>query len=328
MTNLRTSLDILQDALFHSGEETNNSSDYYQVGLQYLNRVYQEICSGGPAVDPDDARPWWWLRKATPGVLTLEPGIINLTGSIAAGSNEVIFNAAPQNRLGLNISINGYFFFFDSDNGDIFRVMSHTAGQNAAVLDQDYTGSAQTSSACHIIKMQYPLASDCKSVVGRMRTYQLGREFIEMADLDSMRTQFPMSARPVGVPILFSMVQEQTVEFSHWSGDEVTDAARVEYDYLVVPPDLDDGGITQPLIPFQYRAVLSDYTSYFILTDKDDNKAATFLSSAQARLQAMSKEHDRRTSQASNRMGKIMPRQRDVRRIDAPLRTQSGLIIG
>jgi hypothetical protein len=314
--------------LFHSGEVTNASSDYYEPGLQYLNRVYQEICSGGSAVDTDCGRPWWWLRKSTPGVITLQPGITSLKATINAGSTELTWDVAPTDWLGNKISVVGYFFYVDSDNGDIYRITTHTAAQNVALIDQPYTGASQVASACHLIKFQYSLASDCKSIVGRMRAYQDNRDFIDMTDLDPMRTQFPLRTRPTGMPILFAMVGEQTVEFSHYIGDTVTSGARVEYDYLVIPNDLADDGVSQPLLPFQYRAMLSDYGTAFILTDKDDNKAATFLASAQGRLQAMVKEHDRRMSQASNNFGKIMPRQRDLRRYDAPLRTQSGLIIG
>ena len=68
MANLKTTTDILQDALFHAGEPQGTNSEYYNQALTYLNRIYQEICSGGSMLDPNIDEKWWWLRKSTPGV--------------------------------------------------------------------------------------------------------------------------------------------------------------------------------------------------------------------------------------------------------------------
>jgi hypothetical protein len=124
------------------------------------------------------------------------------------------------------------------------------------------------------------------------------------------------------------MVTEQVCEFSHYLGDNSTDVARVEYDYLVIPPDLVNDGTSSPLIPFQYNQLLSDYVAALVCGDKDDNKQATFLASAKAKLQAMAKEHRRRAARTSRSLGKIVPRYPSGHRKDGPLRTQSGLIIG
>lgn len=329
MANLRTSTDILFDALWRAGEAQGSNSEYYSQAVVYLNRAYQSICSGGSELDPNVDETWWWLRKPTPGVLTLLPSFNTATVSVIQNNTLIEYSAPPTDPPGTPLSLQGWFFSVTGDNGDIYRIAQHVQGSEFATLDSAYTYNTNTAAPQRTMKFQYALASDLKSVVGRMRAYQQNRYFIDYAELDPMRTQFPVPTSPTGVPILFSMVGEQTAEFSHYPGDEPTDIMRVEYDYTFIPPDLvDDGGVTSPLMPFQYNRILSDWTAYLILADKDDQKSMGFFNSAKSLLNAMSREHRRRAAQASNLTGKIMPRQIDVKRQDSPLRTQSGLIIG
>lgn len=328
MANLRTSLDVLKDALFRAGENASPSSDYWTQALVYINRAYQSICSGGTELDPEVDESWWWLRKATPGVLILQPSINNITASIVSGGDTITYSAIPTDRLGNNVSLLGYMFSVSGDNGDVYRIISHTSGSTVATIDSQYTGIGGSGLAQRTIKFQYDLATDVKSIVGRMRCYQMGRFEIDYADIPAMRTNYPLATLPCGVPRLFSMVQEQTCEFSHYLGDNSTDVCRVEYDYLVVPDDLTADDNSVPLIPFQYVQILSDYVSFFILEDKDDSKSSDFLASAKSKLQAMAKESRRRAARTSNKVGKIQPRDPGGRWRDGPPRTQSGLIIG
>jgi hypothetical protein len=328
MANLRTSLDIIKDALWRAGETQSPASNYWTQALVYLNRGYQSICSGGTELDPEVDEAWWWLRKSTPGVLTLQPSVNTITASIASGATALTYSDIPEDRLGNQISLQGCMFSISQDNGDIYRILDHTIGQTTAELDSQYTGVGGSGLTQRTIQFQYPLAADVKSIVGRMRCYQAGRYDIDYADVDPMRTNYPLGTLPCGVPRLFSMVAEQTCEFSHYLGDNPTDVARVEYDYLVIPADLTADDSSLPLIPFQYVQLLSDYTAFFILEDKDDSKSTDFLASAKTKLQAMAKESRRRAARTSNSIGKIMPRAPGGRWRDGPPRTQSGLIIG
>lgn len=328
MANLRTSTDILKDALWRAGENQTANSEYYTQAIIYLNRTYQSICSGGTEIDPEIDETWWWLRKSTPGVITLLPSINTIPASVTSGGTAITYDSPPVDRLGAQVSVQGYMFQVQGSNGDVYRIASHTSGATAATIDSPYTDVTQASASQRTIPFQYNLATDLKSIVGRMRAYQMNRYFIDYADIDSMRTTFPLYALPTGVPIMYSMIAEQRVEFSHYAGDDPSNTMRIEYDYLVVPDDLVDDNTTAPLIPFQYRQLLSDYVAFLILSDKDDNKNALFAQSAKSKLQAMSKEHRRRMAQSSNLTGKIQPRQADVKRFDFPLRTQTGLIIG
>jgi hypothetical protein len=329
MANLRTSTDILFDALWRSGEAQGANSEYYGQAVVYMNRAYQSICSGGSELDPNIDETWWWLRKPTPGVLTLQPSFNVASAAVVQGSAQITYSEAPLNNLGTPISLNGWFFSVTGDNGDVYRIADHIAGGLVATLDSAYTYSSNPAAAQRTMCFQYQLASDLKSVVGRMRAYQQNRYFINYSELDPLRQEFPIPTVPTGVPILFAMVGEQVAEFSHYTGDDPTDIMRVEYDYTFIPPDLvDDGGVTSPLIPFQYNRLLSDWTAYLILADKDDQKSMGFFNSAKSLLNAMSREHRRRAAQSSNLTGKIMPRQGDVKRRDSPMRTQAGLIVG
>ena len=329
MANLRTSSDIIFNALFNSNEQQNSSSDYYSQVIVYLNRAYTSLCSGGTELDPSVDEDWWWLRSPQPGTLTLLPSFNTATVSVTNGSKIFSYSSIPTDPQGNQASMKGRFLTVTGDNGDIYRIAGHTAGAVSGALDSPYTGVTNAAGAQRSFPLQYTLASNVKSIIGRMRSSQGGQSEIDYSDVDPMRTQFPLGTIPVGIPVLYAMVQEQVVEFSHYPGDLTTDQVRIEYDYLILPTDLvDDSGATAPIVPYEYNSILSDWTAGMVLTDKDDSRNGTYFSAAKQRLKAMAQEHRRRIAKTGNLTGKIMPRQSDVSRRSGPLRTQSGLIIG
>ena len=329
MANLRTTTDILQDIVFRCGEVAGQQSDYYPQALVDANRAYHSLCIGGAEIDPNIDEIWWWLKKATPGVLTLLPSFNVGSVSVTQGSQNVIFSNTPTGYTGANISLVGYFFTALGDNGDMYRVATHTVGSTSATLDSPYTGTTNPTATFKALPLIYNLANDVSTIVGRMRGFQQGRFDIDGTDLNKMLQRFPPNQIWLGTPREFAMTQPQQVQFSHYMGDDNTCVARVEYDYNIIEPDLvDDNGMSSPLTPFPYNHVISDWACYLILLDKDETKAATFEQMARGGLQAMSKEHRRRLAKQTDELGHIFPRQRDMRRLDGPLRTASGLIIG
>ena len=75
MANYTFSSDLVNDILFRAGEPIDGTSDFDSVALQYLNRAYQSVWSGGSEILPQINEQWWWLRKDDQGVLTLNPVI-------------------------------------------------------------------------------------------------------------------------------------------------------------------------------------------------------------------------------------------------------------
>lgn len=329
MANLRTTTDIVQDVLFRIGEQQNNTSDFYSQVVSDVNRVYHALCTGGDELFPDMDEAWWWLRKATPGVLTLKPSFNSGTVAATLGSTSIAFSTIPTDYTGAQVSLQGWFFDITGDNGDIYQITGHIAGQTSATLDSPYTYTSQSAAAFRAFLMEYSLASDLRTVIGPMRCYQESRFEINYAEKQAMRYEFPLNTVPVGEPRLYSMIAEQKVQFSHYPGDDNTRVMRVEYDYNVLEGDLvDDGGLTAPLTPPQYNRVLSDWATYLNMLNKDDSRVDTVITQAKNSLLGMLKEQRRRTAKMGNTMGQIYTRQRDRWQNGQPLRTQAGLIIG
>src|SRR5690242_14678783 len=139
MANLRTTTDIINDVLFRCDEPTDGSSDFHAQVLSDLNRVYRELCVGGGELLPDMDADWWWLRKSTPGVLTLKPAITAGTVSLTLGSVIGSFSQAPVDCFGQQVSVKGWFFQNQADDGDVYMIGAHTLGSTSFSLDSFYT---------------------------------------------------------------------------------------------------------------------------------------------------------------------------------------------
>src|SRR5712664_21796 len=307
MANLTTNHDLIADALFRAGEPTDGTSDFYQQSIINYNRVYQSLCSGGMELAKDVDETWWWLRKPTPGVLTLQPAFLG-SASVTFNSNAVVLSNPPA------YSMAKWYFYIQNTFGDVFRVTAHTGGSGVVTLDSPYTGATNAAAAVRIIQLEYDLASDLRSIIGPMSINSDDFQ-IDGCELDSFLGRYPSFTVQQGPPELFAMVGEQRVRFSHYPGDTGDLIFRVEYNYLVVPADLaDDANV--PLVPREYRRVLSDYTTMWILNEKNDPRAGAMGQSAASALTAMARENRRRLTKMGHKFGQLFSRQDQlVRRI-------------
>ena len=111
--------------------------------------------------------------------------------------------------------------------------------------------------------------------------------------------------------------------------DIAAEAMRVDADYLQKADALTDSDDEEPLVPHEFRRILSDAALMFLFADKMDDRAPNVAMLAKAGLIAMQKEHRRRTvKQGVKTYGRIQTRQDLISRQRGPLRTSSGVIIG
>lgn len=329
MANLTTNQDIIRDALFMTGEMLDitsdpTTSDYYNQSITLLNRAHRAICSGTFELTPKIQHDWWWLRKSSPGVLILQPAVNAGTVAITKGSASITFSTAPQIN-GSNVSVEGFHFKLTSGNGEVYRISSHTSGNTSATLDSVATDTTNSAAAYKAVKLIYTLASDVKDVIGPMRSNQPSQSGdISGCSVNQLLTDFPVRNVTFGTPRRFAMVGEQRVQFSHYAGDN-GELIRVEYDYKVMPTDL-AYDTNEPLIPRDYRSLLSDYIQGYIFGAKSDDRAPTALASCQAKMMAMSDAHLNTMSASGHLFGQVIPRQGQIRR-EVP-RTSSGLVLG
>lgn len=316
MANYQYSSDILDEILDRAGELTDGTSDFEASALQFLNRAYRGILSGGSELDPNIHEQWWWLRSVSEGNIILLP---EQSGSATVTNN----NASVTLSAVQTPSIDEYYIRFDG-TADVFRVSTHVAGTDAVTLDSVFTGASGTAS-WEAWKTDYDLASDVLSLIGPLRCNRLSSGEITFMSESEFQRLHPMKNLNNGVPEHFTFVAERTVRFSSGGGDTSTDFVRVDYSYTDMPAALTDSGSEEPLVPLQYRHILADWGTAMLLADKDDDRAAFFVQSAARGISGMAKEHRRRMFRSGRDMGRIRTRNNPVLRNQ--LKTASGLVV-
>lgn len=322
MANYTTNADLVTDILFRANEPTDGTSDFDAIALQYLNRAYQGLWSGGSEIDPEVNEVWWWLRKDDQGVLTLNP--LQDTGTIAVtngSASATLSSSIAATMAGRHIKID--------DHPDVFIITAHSGGSTSITLESVYTGSTDAAASFKIMQLDYDLASDVLYLTSPFMAYQDGRHEIPVMSLDALRANWPLNEAGSGVPKNAAFIGERKVRFSHYGGTSSTDLIKLDYEYVYEPSDLSDDS-NEPLVPRQYRKILADWATGYVLADKDDAKAPNMIEGARRGINAMAKENRRRQMMASGteNFARIFPRLGEKNLFKGPLRTESGLIIG
>lgn len=314
---LSTNAELLDDALFRVGESLDGSSDYEAAALRYLNRAYRAICNGGTAFDKNLDEKWYWLQDE--GVLTLVPKETVTSVSVTNNNTSITFSSS------ISTDLVGYHFKVD-DHADVFKISTHGGG-TSATLDSVYTGPTDAAAAFKAFKIDYDLAADFREFIGPFKVYQDSRVKITGIDKEEMESKWPLNLIQGGIPKNFALTDNNSVRFSHYGGDDSNDLIRVVYPYLKIPTDLADDS-NEPLIPEEWRYVLSDFVTFYLLTDKNDDRMVIVGEQARGNLQAMAAENRRILQHTSDTYGQIIPRTNRRIRSKGPIRTEGGFILG
>lgn len=322
MTTLRYSAELLDDILFRAGEPTDGTSDFQDEALRCLNRAYRAVWMGGGEFVKGMNEPWLWLKKDTPGVLTLNPKIETGTISVTNNSTSATFSSGPA------VSVANRFLKIDG-HSDVFRIASHTAGATAATLDGVYTGDTASAATYEVLQLEYSLAADVLRLIAPMRAYADNVGRIEGIDLSALDRDYPLHMVDSGCPDKFAMVTESKIRFNKSGGTTSTDLIRVEYDYLRKPDDLTDDAAEEPAVPLEHRQILADIGLFYLLTTKSDARAEAIGVQARGGLQAMQADNKAKLSMiGGSSYGGLYPRAGRTRQASRPWRTESGFIIG
>lgn len=321
MTTLQYTSDLMNDVLFRAGEPTDGSSDFNTQALEYLNRAYRALWSGGGELDKNINEPWLWLRKDPPGTLILNPIVDTGSVTVTNNSTTITFSSPPS------ASMANRFFKVDT-HPDVFRISAHTASSATATLDTVYTGASGSGLTFRVFQLEYTLANDVLQIVSPMRAYANNQFDIDGTDLKNMDHEYPLNIAETGCPSQFAQVTDTKVRFNKAGGATATELIRVEYDYTYKPADLANTANEEPVVPLKYRQVLADYALFMLWTIKNDSRAEALGLQAKAGLQAMVNDNRGRLTEISFSYGKIIPRPGNKTRLQKVLRTTSGIIIG
>lgn len=325
MANYQFSADLVNDILYRAGEGTDGSSDFQAVALQYLNRAYQSLVLGGSEIKPDCNEDWWWARKYPPGVINILSEITAGTVTCTNNSTAITFSSAPAS------SVAGYFFKIGNPNHpDVFRIAAHTGGSTSATLDAAFTGTTGAGKTYRLFKLEYDLPADAIRIIAPMRIYQGDVDEVEGCELSVLERDWPLSQIQSGPPSLFAYVTESKIRFNNYGprAGDTPNMVRVEFDYIYRPADLTNSASEEPIVPRNYRKLLSDIAVTFLFLDKNDDRAVTASQIATDGVKAMEREQRSRMISYGRKTGKIISRPEQTARLRKPLRTTSGVIIG
>ena len=331
--------DIVNDVLFRAHEPTDGTSDYQGSVLDFVNTGYNAISTGTLEHTPDMHLPWWWLWSPMPGVITLQPNLgqrsTDGTVSCTQGSTAITFSNVPVDVTGVQVNLTGWYIRFtgsiqQSSSLDVFRILAHTPGQTSATLDSFYTGASNALCKFNTFNLEYSTPADLLYIVAPLRAYQTGREQVTVVGKYEMERFFPLTQVTFGIPNMACFIAEQKLRFSHYVGAGTTTSfARVDFDYIRIPPTLTGGANEEPLLPLKYRSILADYALQRLYFTKNDDRASPIGDVIKAKAQAIRREHVQRVAKdAGDNYGRVYPRQQDRASIRGPWRTESGFIIG
>lgn len=308
MATYTTTQDLIADVLWRAYEATDGSSQYAQRALDYLNRSYRSLWTGGAEFMPNAPQDWWWLRKDSS--ITMLPDYE--TGSIAVtqNSNIAVLSAAPT------FSLYGYYLIVTGANA-VYVITQHAANDVGVTLDSVYVDPTSGAAAFFAIPLVYSLPADCLKIIDPMVSGLNGGGKVYGSDLAEMLTKYPPVRLNKQTPQNFAYMNETQIRFSHF----LDTYARFDFTYMMIPPDLSADPSSVPLVPLNYRHVLGDMAAFAILTDKEDQKAPGIGAQAKALIRAMAAENRKRWSDTTQ-AGLISPR---LGRHKTWRRTTSGL---
>jgi hypothetical protein len=321
MTDLSTSQDIINDALFRAGEPIDGTSDFQAQALNHLNRVYRAVWVGGRELLPSINEVWWWLQAE--GSLILQPSYKTGTASVTNNSTTVTLSTPPTTTRA------GWFFKVDNHN-DFFIVSSDdfAAAGSTITLDTVYTGDTNATASFRLMKLAYDLPADFMKMAGEMVHYRnttYDENKIYGMSLRTMEEKYPLVTIIGGPPRAFAFTDSDSIRFSHY-GDDNGDLIRVDFDYLKRPDHLENDASSVPLMPIEYRTILADYATAMVMEDKNDDRGQSALALARTGMKAMQRENRQRMS-AMGEPGRIYSRADEWARHRRVLKTESGLVL-
>lgn len=310
--------DIINDALFRAGE-IPGASEWDVKALDYLNRTYQAICTGASEFLPEFIEDWWWLRSN--GAFLLLPVYKGGTVNVTKGSTVVTFNSDPPSSLA-----NAYLRV--EGHPDLFIIAEHSIGSDA-VLDIAYTGETNATAAFKALHVRYTLPGPIAAIIGPIVAFRGRHTQIIGMSPERLDTLFPLQRLSAGMPVAFALESETTVRFSHAGLDDGSNlSTRLEFRFRPAVDKLENLTSSIPLLPLQWRQILSDTTTTYIMLDKNDDRATSVGQAARAGLQAMVRENRRRIAKIDGKAGKIITRQSsNSLNPRGQLQTESGFFI-
>jgi hypothetical protein len=320
MSYLTTGLDLKLDALDLAGEPPDGSSGYETFVYEWLTVVERAVVGGGTLgsslLQPMD---WYWARAWPRGTLQLvQPynQAQTITAQFTQGSTTVTVSdpAIPD--------LTGYRIMLASVPARHLIQSSVDIGPVATVTLRDpWTAISQVTTAWVAYPDTYTLPTDFLRGTSPLFLYSFPSNLpttatIDVVDPTDLERQYPQTfpwggnasatITGSGMPVLAARVTQDRIRFSHFLNTPANPVnALVEFEYLRRPDVIAEGTI--PLIPIEFRRVLSYGAAYLILDDKKSSQMDSMFAHFMDLYGAMRNAHTRDLRRMSSRWGVVQP---------------------
>ena len=310
MSNFTTSEDIIKGALSNAGELSDGTSPYQNKAVEYLNRIYLSVLSGGNEFEVDLSSPWSWAKSKYPGLflteLPYETGSISLTNGSTSGT----FSSAPSS------SLTDWYIQIDG-RPDMYRITAHTAAMTAFTLDLAYGGDTGSGLSFKAFKVDYLLNPTEKilRMIGPMNIYRSqvdgeeNRKIYEV-EFNKFGEEYPIALIKDRVPEKYTQLfrtddGQVTIRLSSYYSQE---KVRIEYNFIPYPTALTYSSSSNPIVPRQHRITLMNAVTFWLMMDKNDDRAQTYFTLTKNGLMALVGEAKKEKQNTGINRGQLIPR--------------------
>jgi hypothetical protein len=160
-----------------------------------VTNVYGDLCSKAD---------WWWLLRQQSK--NTRPKIDSGTVSVTEDSTAITFSTTPT-EFSVAASVEGRVLVIPSSTPDslaVYRIVSHTVGTTAAVLDAEYTGATDTAAAYRCYKTAYTVPTDCAKLLEVRRFGQ--RQPLEPMGIQDLNYLY-QTQQQEGKPLAYSIFE-------------------------------------------------------------------------------------------------------------------------
>lgn len=295
-----TVAELLEDALFLAGKETDEGSEFFERGLAYLNAAQSALVGGGPLGGAVlEIVDWLWARKQPRGFLVLEPRFDSgaVTVALVTDDTAATLSADP------GTSLVGYRLII---SGEAHQPLVSTHDGTGLTFTSPWVAD-DTTVVFKADKIEYDLPDDFHRFASPLfRSDDSRIDVVGSVDVDGPTrwSGWPWQSWPCGV-IQATLVAQRRLRVSGVPSRR----SVYEYEYVFEPEALTLGG-DDPVVPLLHRRVLSYGAAYAILYDCRDDTADGIYQRFATEWDAMERDQKRNFRAGSAMFGQFVPASR------------------
>lgn len=215
-------------------------------------------------------------------------------------------------------SIQRYYSFSSNGlHGTIFQILGggtnyYRSAWNTLGFDFTTQSGALSYTSAYPMDSILRLTQPGRVYYGYQFVYGQGSDGrIEQLDPVAFDQAYPLLDIRLGTPEAFTLVREKrdgTIKIRFNRFLSTTQNMRVEFEYIPTPKDLFNNSGSVPLIPRNFIRLLEYGAAYYLMLDKLDTRAETYLGVAQQTLNAMLRENRRELERTGKQFGNVIAR--------------------